>query len=66
MKDLLGNPLTPSETALHEVYERLKSLARDPALAPTVACNVRLALAVISQAVTAVDLAFEPLDDLGI
>jgi hypothetical protein len=64
--DLLGNPLTSAERDALAVYEALKALAQRDDLAPSVARNVRKALAAMWQVTNDLDLQFEQLYDLGV
>jgi P2-related tail formation protein len=66
MKDLLGNPLTPVEKSLHDVYERLKALAKDQGLPPCALSNVRVALAAMAQVMNDLDIVFEQLAEEGV
>lgn len=63
--DLLGNPLTPQEQRLVELYTGLKELAAED-LPPTAAANVRHALAQLAQAVNSLALVHEHLTDLDV
>lgn len=63
--DLIGNPLAPHEERLLQVYESLKALVQDEALAPSTRSNLLAALAVTGVAVTGLGLTFEHLIDLG-
>ncbi|WP_375400064.1 hypothetical protein [uncultured Amnibacterium sp.] len=63
--DLIGNPLSPQEERLIEVYESLKSLVQDEALAPGTRSNLLAALAATGVAVTGLGLKFEHLIDIG-
>ena len=64
--DLLGAELTPQDRELLDVYQALKRLAADPTQPPCVERNVKKALACMWQVVNDLDLAYEPLYDLGI
>lgn len=64
--DLVGHELTGTETALLDVYTRLRELAADPEAAPCVTANVKHALAAVAQAVNDLGLEFEHLLDLGV
>jgi hypothetical protein len=64
--DLLGRPLTPSETEILRVYDALKALAARDDLSPCAARNVRKALAAMWQVANDLDLRFEQLYELGV
>jgi hypothetical protein len=63
--DLLGHDLSPAESRLLAHYEGLKALLTED-LPPVVACNVRAAMADLSQAVNSLALNYEHLSELGI
>jgi hypothetical protein len=63
--DLLGTPLTDSESRLLAVYEELKALCEQD-LPPNAAANVRAALALMHNAVAGLALKYEHLSDLGV
>ena len=63
--DLLGLPLSESESRLLAVYEELKALCSED-LAPVAHCNVRAALALMHNVVTSLALEYEHLSDLGV
>lgn len=65
MTDLLGDPLTPSERRLLDVYTALKALCADD-LEPIAAANVRAALALVHNAVNGLALEYEHLSDLDV
>lgn len=65
MTDLLGDPLTPSERRLLDVYAALKALCADD-LDPIAAANVRAALALVHNAVNGLALEYEHLSDLDV
>lgn len=64
--DLLGHPLTDRERELLEVYQALKRLAADATLPPCAERNVKKALSCMWQVANDLDLAYEPLYDLGV
>ncbi len=64
--DLLGRPLTASETEILRVYDALKDLAGRDDLPPCASRNVRKALAAMWQVTTDLDLRFEQLYELGV
>ena len=64
--DLVGRPLTAPETALLEVYRRLRELAADEALPPCARAGVRHALAAVAQPVNDLGLVFEHLLDVEV
>jgi hypothetical protein len=63
--DLLGSPLTASESRVLGVYEELKALCAED-LPPNAAANVRAALALMHNAVHGLALKYEHLSDLGV
>jgi hypothetical protein len=63
--DLLGRDLSPAESRLLAHYEGLKALLIED-LPPVAACNVRMAVAALSQAVNSLALEYEHLSDLGV
>lgn len=63
--DLLGQPLTPSEVALLDVYRGLKTLVAEQELAPCAVSNLRVALSAAAVALTDLAIEFEPLTDHG-
>ncbi len=65
-RDLLGEPLSPSEERLLAVYEELKALSADQELPPVAQANVRAALALIHNVVNGLALKYEHLSDLGV
>jgi hypothetical protein len=65
-KDLLGRPLTESETDLARIYADLKRLAAREDLAPCAERNVKKALACMWQVMNDLNLEFEQLYDLGV
>ena len=64
--DLLGKPLSTSESEMLAVYEALKKLAAQPDLPPCAARNVRQALASLWQATNDLGLQFEQLYEYGV
>ena len=64
--DLLGRPLTATETQVLDSYTRLKALSAAPGVAPCVERNVKSALACMWQVVNDLDLVFEQLYDVGV
>ena len=62
--DLLGNPLTPCEREVLQVYEALKRLATRADTPPCVQANTRLALAAAWQMVNDLDLVFEEVPEI--
>ena len=64
--DLLGRPLTKTETQLLEIYRTLKSVAAQTDLPPCAERNVKQALASMWQVANDLDLEFEQLYDLGV
>jgi hypothetical protein len=64
--DLLGTPLTATETQLLEIYTTLKAVAARTDLPPCVDRNVKQALACMWQVANNLDLAFEQLYDVGV
>jgi hypothetical protein len=64
--DRLGNPLSPNETELLEIYARLKAFVARPGLAPTTSRNAKKALAAVHVAANDLDLVYEHLYDLGV
>lgn len=65
-RDLLGRPLTPTETQLFEIYTTLKMVAAQPDLPPCVERNVKHALASMWQVANDLNLEFEQLYDVGV
>lgn len=63
--DLLGRDCEPHEERLIEIYERLKAIVGDDALAPATRSNLLVALAATGVAVTGLGLRFEHLIDQG-
>lgn len=63
--DLLGRDCEPHEEKLIEIYERLKAIVDDDALAPATRSNLLVALAATGVAVTGLGLRFEHLIDQG-
>jgi hypothetical protein len=63
--DLLGSPLTDSESRLLAVYEEMKALCEQD-LPPNAAANVRAALALMHNVVHGLALKYEHLSDLGV
>ena len=61
--DLLGTPLTSSESRLLHVYDALKGLLEEKDLPPCAAANVRTALSSVAVAVTGLALEYEHLID---
>jgi hypothetical protein len=57
--DLLGNPLTPTERELCDLYLRLKKLSSDPTLTPCALMNARQAMVMLWNACVDLDLVFE-------
>jgi hypothetical protein len=64
--DLLGTPLTATETQLLEIYTTLKAVAARTDLPPCVDRNVKQALACMWQVANNLDLEFEQLYDVGV
>jgi hypothetical protein len=64
--DLLGQPLSETETQLLRLYDELKGLAGRSDLPPCAERNVKKALACMWQVVNDLDLEFEQLYDLGV
>ena len=64
--DLIGQELTPAETALLGAYDDLRGVLADPDLAPCAEAGVRAALAHLGVVVTDLGLRFEHLLDEGI
>ncbi len=64
--DLLGRPLTKTETQLLEIYRTLKSVAAQTDLPPCAERNVKQALASMWQVANDLDLEFEQLYDVGV
>ena len=64
--DLLGTPLTATETQLLEIYTTLKAVAARTDLPPCVDRNVKQALASMWQVANDLDLEFEQLYDVGV
>lgn len=64
--DLLGKPLSASESEMLTTYEALKKLAAQPDLPPCAARNVRQALASMWQATNDLGLQFEQLYEYGV
>lgn len=65
-KDLIGRPVTATESQLFEIYTALKGLAGRDDLPPCAERNVKKALACMWQVVNDLDLEFEQLYDLGV
>ncbi len=65
-RDLLGRPVTATESQLFEIYAELKGLAGRVDLPPCAERNVKKALACMWQVVNDLDLEFEQLYDLGV
>ena len=65
-RDLLGRPLTPTESQLFEIYTALKAMAAQPDLPPCVERNVKQALASMWQVANDLNLEFEQLYDVGV
>ena len=64
--DLLGRPLSDTETQLLRLYDELKALAARSDLPPCAERNVKKALACMWQIVNDLDLEFEQLYELGV
>ena len=64
--DLLGAPLTESETHLFQAYELLKYLAAREDLPPCAEHNVRKALACLWQVTNDLNLQHDQLYQLGV
>jgi hypothetical protein len=64
--DLLGRPLTPAETELLDLYDRLKDLLRRDDLEPCTRAAARNALAALWNGVNDLALEHEQLIDLGL
>jgi hypothetical protein len=64
--DLLGRQLTPAETELLELYQRLKDLLGRDDLAPCARAAARNALAALWNGVNDLALEHEQLIDLGV
>jgi hypothetical protein len=64
--DLLGRPMTETETEFLQVYRQLKTLAGREDLPPCAERNVKKALACLWQVVNDLDLEFEQLYELGV
>lgn len=64
--DLLGRPMTETETEFLQVYRQLKVLAGREDLPPCAERNVKKALACLWQIVNDLDLEFEQLYDVGV
>ncbi len=64
--DLLGHPLTPAETELLDLYQRLKALLGRDDLDPCARAAARNALAALWNGVNDLQLEHEQLIDLGI
>ncbi len=65
-RDILGQPVSPTEEQVLRIYEQLKELAARDDLPPCVQHNVRKALACLWQVTNDLDLQFEQLYDLGV
>ena len=65
-KDLIGRPVTATESQLFEIYENLKALAARVDLPPCAERNVKKALACMWQVVNDLDLEYEQLYDHGV
>jgi hypothetical protein len=63
--DLLGTPLTATETELMRLYDEMKTFAGRDDLAPSTRAAALAALAPLGVAVTDLGLALEHLIDLG-
>jgi hypothetical protein len=64
--DLLGTPLTATETQLLDIYRTLKAVASRTDLPPCADRNVKQALACMWQVANDLDLEFEQLYDVGV
>jgi hypothetical protein len=64
--DLLGTPLTATETQLLEIYRTLKAVAARTDLPPCAERNVKHALACMWQVANNLDLELEQLYDGGV
>lgn len=66
MNDLLGQPVSESDTRFLEIYRELKTLAARTDLPPCAERNVKKALACMWQVVNDLNLEFEQLYDVGV
>ena len=64
--DLLGRPMSDTETQFLRIYGELKALASRDDLPPCAERNVKKALACMWQVVNDLDLEFEQLYDVGV
>ena len=64
--DMLGRPITETETQLLRAYGDLKALAARNDLPPCAERNVKKALACLWQVVNDLNLEFEQLYDVGV
>jgi hypothetical protein len=62
MTDLLGNPLTPDEHEVKQIYDRLLALSARRDLAPCVLMNVRQALVMLWNACVDLNLVYDELE----
>jgi hypothetical protein len=64
--DILGHPLTETETDLLRLYDGAKALLAKPDIAPCIRRNLGVALAALWNATNDLGLQFEQLYDLGV
>ncbi|HWL44293.1 MAG TPA: hypothetical protein VNQ73_15235 [Ilumatobacter sp.] len=64
--DMLGQALSPVEAELLDLYARSKALLARDGLDPCVRRNLVQSTAALSQVVTDLGIAWEPLYDLGV